>query len=103
LKDIPVQILLTFDLVDDINYWSFGLFFYLILQNYDLIIENYVYCTGKASHRLLKLAKKTKNINLPYVIIKQNEINNDYTQSCMLNNARITCMSTFLLNIYYII
>jgi len=57
----------------------FGLFFYLISQNYDLIIENYVYYTGKVSHRLLKLAKKTKFINLPYVTIKHSEINDDYT------------------------
>jgi superfamily II DNA or RNA helicase len=47
-----------------------GLFCYLILQNYDLIEEHYVYYTGKVSHKLIKLAKITKFINLPYVTFK---------------------------------
>jgi len=50
-----------------------GLFCYLILQNYDLIEEHYIYYIGKVSYKLLKLAKVTKFINLPYITCRIDE------------------------------
>jgi len=56
-----------------------GLFPLFTLENIDLVEEHSVYYSGKVSHRLLKLCKKTKFINLPYITCKIDICSNPIT------------------------